>query len=188
MYRDDLIIQGLAAGATSTATLAKRSGLSTASVGRGLQRLMMSGRVFSPLRGVYRLTASGQALLGQPDQERPALPEPSAETASDQSLLKPEPLVTSGSHQGGPDEQPGTMEHHDADAVPASPALARRFDWRAFGVGAAIVLGGLAFARLLHAVLRPRQVAPPLEEPGQPAASGSFPLGIGPTWWAATGR
>ena len=63
MERDDLLLHALAEGATGSAALAARTGLSPASVWRGLRHLMDTGHVFSGTRGVYRLTPLGEAVL-----------------------------------------------------------------------------------------------------------------------------
>src|ERR1035437_472195 len=149
MYRDDLILQGIAAGAVSTATLAEHTGISTESVWRGLCRLKQSGQVFSPIRGVYRLTPSGAALLVLPDRVPPAALEPSAGGADDQ------PLVNPASSQSGPGDRPDAKGDREGETVPASASIAGRFDWGAFAVGVVIALGGLGLA-----ILAARRVAP----------------------------
>lgn len=183
MYRDDEILQGLARGATSTATLADATGLSTASVGRGLARLMEAGHVFSPVRGVYRLTASGEALLGPPGEDRPAH---AVGTASPPSSVQPEPPVAPDTGQSGTDERGAAMRKLDAPrAAPADP-LVRRFDWPAVALGVVLTLGGLALTRLVLAVLAAHTAAwppsAPPAEPTQPAVAPPFWLGMGPTW------
>jgi len=169
MYRDDLILQGIAAGASSTATLAEMTGISTASVWRGLCRLRQAGQVFSPVRGAYRLTPSGAALLVLPDRVPPAALEPSADPADDQ------PLVTPASSQSGPGDRPDTKGDREGEIAPASASVAGRFDWGAFGVGVVLVLGGLALGRLGLALLAARQDAPPPSEPPEePAQPGAY--------------
>lgn len=185
MYRDDLILEGLGAGATRTATLADYTGLSTASVGRGLHRLTKAGHVFSPVRGVYRLTASGEALLGLPDGETAAAPEHSAEAASDQDPVQPEPLVGLGSRQLGPENQHTVLEHQEEDAAPTS-LMDRWFDRGAFRVAVVLVLAGLVLGGLVLAAFAPRLAAQPPsmppEPPGQPVGPRPFWLGVGPGW------
>ena len=170
MYRDDLILGGLAGGATSTATLAEYTAMSTASVWRGLSRLIESGHVFSPLRGVYRLSATGEALLGRPDGEPPAAPEQAATGADDQPLVEPGPLVTPGSSGSGPAGRHDAPEHDEAAVAPASVALAHRFGRRALvlgGVGiavggVAVAVGvGIALGQLRLAALATQRAAPP---------------------------
>jgi biotin operon repressor len=164
MHRDDLILQGLAAGAMSTATLAEHTGISTASVWRGLRRLMQSGQVFSPVRGIYRLTPTGAALLVLPDRVPPAAPEPSAGAADDQ------PLVIPASSQTGPGDRPDAMDDREGEIAAASASIAGHFDWGAFGVGVVLVLGVLALSRLGLALLAARQDAPPRSEPPEESA------------------
>ncbi|HVA86809.1 MAG TPA: hypothetical protein VNF73_10905 [Candidatus Saccharimonadales bacterium] len=187
MYRDDLILGGLAGGATSTATLAEYTAMSTASVWRGLSRLIESGHVFSPLRGVYRLSATGEALLGRPDGEPPAAPEQAATGADDQPLVEPGPLVTPGSSGSGPAGRHDAPEHDEAAVAPASATIARWFGRGALAVGGVgIAVGGFALGRHLLAALAARQAAPPPpvapEEAVQPATSQSVWPGIGLPW------
>jgi biotin operon repressor len=169
MYRDDLILQGIAAGASSTATLAEMTGISTASVWRGLYRLRQSGQVFSPVRGVYRLTPSGAALLVLPDPVPPAALEPSTLAADDEPLVEPGPLVTAAGSRSEPGGRHDATEHDDAAVAPASASIAGRFDWGSFGVGVVLVLGGLALGRLGLARLSSRQDALPRSEPPEEA-------------------
>ena len=172
MDRDDQILHGLAKGATSTATLAASTGLSGSSVGRGLRRLIECGQVFSPVRGRYRLTAAGEALLGPADGEPAGTLEHSAETMDDQGPDVPESRAAP--HAG---QRPGT--------APADP-LARQFDWPAVALGVVLALGGVSLVRLLMAILgthtavRPPS-APPARPP-QPAAPPPVWPGMGPAW------
>jgi hypothetical protein len=161
MYRDDLILQGLAAGASSTATLAKMTGISTASVWRGLRRLMQADQVFSPVRGVYRLTPSGAALLVLPDRVPPAALEPSAGGADDKPLVEPGPLVTPAGSRSGPGGRHDATEHDHAAVAPASGAITGRFGCGAIALGGVVIaLGGLVLGRHLLAVLAARLAAP----------------------------
>ena len=161
MYRDDLILQGIAAGASSTATLAEHAGISTASVWRGLRRLRQSGQVFSPVRGIYRLTPSGAALLVLPDRVPPAALDPSAGAADDQPLAEPESLITPAASQTGPRDRHDATEHDDAAVAPASVAITGRFGYGAIALGGVVIaLGGLVLGRHLLAVLTARRAAP----------------------------
>ena len=186
MYRDDLILQGLATSATSTATLAKRTGLSPASVGRGLQRLMEAGQVFSPVRGRYRLTAAGEALLRPADGDPAGTPAHAAEPASEPRPVEPEPPAVPDGGQIGSDERGAAVQQPGAaGAAPADP-LSRRFDWLALALGVVLALGGLALIRLGMAILAAhtaglRPSAPPAKLT-QPAAPPPFWLGVGPAW------
>jgi hypothetical protein len=180
MYRDDLILQGIAAGATSTATLAEHTGISTASVWRGLRRLMGSSHVFSPARGVYRLTDSGAALLGLPDGV-PAAPEQSAEATHDQPLAGLQSIITPGNGQIGPDRHHDAMDPHEGDAALPFAAIASRFDWGALAVGVVIALGALGLAVLAARRAAPRPSMSPEEGP-KPRASQPVWPDIGPVW------
>ncbi len=187
MYRDDLILQGIAAGATSTATLAEHTGISTASVWRGLRRLMGSGQVFSPVRGVYRLTPSGAALLDLPDRVPPAALEPSAGGADDKPLVEPEPLVKTGNSGSGPGGGHDATEHDDAVVAPASVAIAGRFGCGAIALGGVVIaLGGLVLGRHLLTVLAAHRTLPrpsvATEEAAQPRRSQPRWPGVGPAW------
>jgi hypothetical protein len=150
----------MAAGASSTATLAKMTGISTASVWRGLCRLRQAGQVFSPVRGIYRLTPSGAALLVLPDRVPPAELEPSAVPADDQ------PLVHPANSQSGPGDRPDAK----GETAPSSSSIANRFDWGTFGFGVVFVLGGLALGRLGLVLLAARHDAPPPFEPPEESA------------------
>lgn len=180
MYRDDLILQGIAAGAVSTATLAEHTGISTASVWRGLRRLRQSGQVFSPARGVYRLTDSGAALLGLPDRV-PAALEQSAEAAHDQPLAGLQSTIAAGNGEIGPDRHQNAMDPREGVAALAFAAIASKFDWGALAVGMVIALGGLGLAVLAarRAATRP-SVSP--EEGPKPRASQPVWPGVGPVW------
>jgi biotin operon repressor len=174
MYRDDLILQGLAAGASSTATLAEHAGISTASVWRGLYRLRQAGQVFSPVRGVYRLTPSGAALLVLPDRVPPVALEPSAAAANDEPLVDPGPRVTPAGSQTGPGDRSDATEHDYAAVAPASGAITGRFGCGAIALGGVVIaLGGLVLGRHLLVVLAARLAAPRAsvasDEAGQPA-------------------
>ena len=176
MYRDDLILRAIAAGATSTATIAERTGISTASVWRGLHRLIGSGHVFSPVRGIYRLTDSGAALLGLADGERPAAAERSEEAAEDRP-----PSVSPGRGQSGPGERHDALHQPQDDAAPTSAATAWGLDWRAIVALGVIVLGALALA---VRALRWSVPAPPVPPEQPPQLGGYRPPwpGIGPAW------
>jgi biotin operon repressor len=184
MYRDDLILQGIEAGATSTATLAERTGMSPATVWRGLQRLMGSGHVFSPVRGVYRVTASGAAALGLSDGEPPAVPEQPTLAAGDQPLVETGSSVTPGSRQSGSGDRLDAPDHCDADGAPAAVSRVGWFDWRAFGAGVVVAIGGLVLGRLVLALLAIRRAGPPPSEappgPAQASAYQSVWPGFGP--------
>jgi hypothetical protein len=176
MYRDDLIPQGIAAGASSTATLAEHTGISTASVGRGLRRLRQSGQVFSPMRGVYRLTPSGAALLVLPDRVPPAALDPSAVPADDQPLVGPGPLVIPASSQTGLGDRPDAIDDPDGETAPTSASIAGRFDWGAIALGGVVIaLGGLVLGWLGLDLRAARQDAPPPSEPPEePAQPGAY--------------
>jgi len=110
MDRDDLLLRAIAEGATTSAALAARTGLSPASVWRGLRRLMGSSHVFSPARGVYRLTASGERVLALPGGEPPAAPGRATHHTGPESLVAssvpeqdPDPAAR---HAGGPTAEP----------------------------------------------------------------------------------
>jgi biotin operon repressor len=190
----DLILQGIAAGATSTATLAEHTGISTASVWRGLCRLKQSGQVFSPIRGVYRLTPSGAALLVLPDRVPPAALEPSAGGADDKPLVEPGPLVTAGGSGSGSGGRHDAMDPHEDDAALPFAAIASRFDWGAFALGGVVIaLGGLVLGRHLLAVLAAQRAAlaaqraaprPSVatEEAARPRPSQPQWPGVGPAW------
>jgi hypothetical protein len=140
MDRDDLLLRAIAEGATSSAALAVRTSLSPASVWRGLRRLVAAEYVFSPARGVYRLTASGERVLeptGAPERE-----------TQDTDPRAPEPTERPASRAGTEDR----------------PAL------RAWLVGGALVALGVGVFALRARVARTAAPAPPAASPPSPAA------------------
>jgi hypothetical protein len=140
MERDDLLLRAIAEGATKSAALAERTGLSPASVGRGLRRLIASGHVFSPARGVYRLTSSGEHVLASPGRgAAPAVPAPQA---------APEPT-----------EQPSSPAR--AEGGVSLPG------WL---VGGALVVLGVGAIALRALVARSSAATPPAVVPPSPAA------------------
>ena len=70
--RNDAILAGLAGGPLSTAELVERTGMIERRVERGLRQLVGADYVFSPVRGTYRLTARGRAVLPSPPESPPA--------------------------------------------------------------------------------------------------------------------
>ena len=93
MNRDDLLLRGLADGATSPAALTDRTGLTLSSVKRGLRHLSTTGHVFSPARGTYRLTTLGATVLARPEQDPPAAASRSVDRADDRPPVEPRPRV-----------------------------------------------------------------------------------------------
>ncbi|MFZ0168988.1 MAG: hypothetical protein WAL64_06140 [Candidatus Dormiibacterota bacterium] len=63
MTRDEMLLTSLVGGEGSTADLTLFTGLPERTVRRGLRRLIGSGHVFSPIRGSYRLTSAGSAVV-----------------------------------------------------------------------------------------------------------------------------
>ncbi len=174
MYRDDLILRAIAGGASSTATIAEYTGISTASVWRGLHRLMESGHVFSPVRGVYRLTASGAALLGEAERAMPAPADRSAEAAE----VRPT-TVSPGRGQSGPGERHDAVERPQGDTVPAPAATVWGIDWRDIVALGIIVLGAVALAVLAVRWSVPARPVPPEQPPQLGGYRPPWP-GIGP--------
>jgi hypothetical protein len=154
MERDDLLLRAIAEGSTSSAALAGRTGLSPASVWRGLRRLTASEYVFSPVRGFYRLTASGERVLAAPGGEpadardgRPPSTSPGALVAP--SIPERDRGVSSG-QASVPTDGPAT--------VPA---------WL---VGGGLVALGVGIIALVVALARRLAPAPPPVVPPTPAA------------------
>jgi hypothetical protein len=173
MDRDDLLLRAIAEGATTSAALAARTGLSPASVWRGLRRLMGSSHVFSPTRGVYRLTASGELVLTLPGGEPPAAPGRATHHTGPESLVAssvpqqdPDPAAR---HAGGPTAEPRPAP--EQTELPGSRTWTeRRATVRAWLVGGALVVLGVGAIALLAAVARPPAPAPPAVIPPPPAA------------------
>ncbi len=166
MDRDDRLLRAIAEGATSSAALAERTGLSPASVWRGLHRLSGSGYVFSPTRGVYRLTAVGARVLapsGAPDPSSdPAVQESPAGTfvaARAPALPAQEDSAPTIAPQPEPKRTPPP-----GDGAPAENG-ARMPDWLRWSGLVALGVGVVAF---LYAVAQPPAPAPPPAVPPQP--------------------
>lgn len=149
MERDDLLLRAIAEGATSSAALAERTGLSPASVWRGLRRLMASEYVFSPTRGIYRLTASGERVLA------PHGGDPAAAVGRIPSDAGLEPPVTVSTPQ------------RDLRASSRQAGAATLPTWL---VGSALVALGVGVVALLAIVARPSAPVPPSVTPASPAA------------------
>ena len=147
MTRDELLLITLLRGDASTVALARAAERSERAARYGLAHLVMTGLVWSPKRGCWRLTEAGRAIAATLHQP-PAAPAEAAAHAS----AAPEPAVPRLS-----------------DAQTASPAGAA---WRVPGwlpgLGA-IVLGVVALVWL--AARSPTDAAP------QPLAPPPFPGG-----------
>ncbi len=183
MDRDDQLLRGIADGATSPAALEERTGLTHATVWRGLHRLEESGHVFSPARSVYRLSALGQTALSLPRQE-PAMPqpadgapdvEPRSTSAMDGSVLQARPRH--------PVERDAATDHHDGDRQAQPGVVAGAIATRTFGwgqlvavilvfLGVVVVVVGIV--RIVGIVLADRGAAGPApvlgDAPPQPAS------------------
>lgn len=72
MTRDELLLAALATGDTSTAALARATGLSERTCRYGLTHLVKTGRVWSPERGRWRLTDAGRMIASTLDEPAPA--------------------------------------------------------------------------------------------------------------------
>ncbi len=173
MDRDDLLLRAIAEGATTSAALAARTGLSPASVWRGLRRLIGSGHVFSPARGVYRLTASGERVLGLPGGEPPAAPGqathhtgPGSLVASSVPEQDPDPAAR---HAGGPTAEPRPAPER-TELLGSRTWTEGRATVRAWLVGGALVALGVGFLALRARVARTAAPAPPAASPPLPAA------------------
>jgi hypothetical protein len=72
MTRDELLLAALIGGESSSGALAEATGLAERSCRHGLQHLIGADYVWSPKRGVYRLTARGRTIaaeVGMPSPE-----------------------------------------------------------------------------------------------------------------------
>ena len=184
MDRDDLILRAIAEGATTSAEVANRAGLTPASVWRGLRHLIRAGQVFSPTWAVYRLTASGKRVLAMPEREPSAAPEGTDELAGQRSAAVsaigvPDPQSSSsrvvaaaelGAHPESGD-LPGSLA--PTEGQPMVPTWLRRL-----GLGA-LAVGSVA---LLYLVARPSASTPPEAPAPQPQ-----PLGWPYTGWPGAG-
>ncbi len=129
MNRDDLLLGGIADGATSPAALTDRTGLTLSSVKRGLRHLITTGHVFSPARGTYRLTTLGATVLARPEQDPPAGASRSVDRAADRPPVEPRPRVIAM----------GASATTTSVARPASPSSASTVARPAFVVGGVLV-------------------------------------------------
>ena len=161
MERDDLLLRGIAEGATSSAALAARTGLSLASVWRGLHRLIGSGHVFAPTRGAYRLTALGAQVLAPS-----AGPDPTSDPADRESAVRvgataqaPDALASEAGAATIEPPPPGSGASAEGRAT--VPAWLRWSGLVALGAGVVAVL---------FAAARPPAPATPAAVPSRSAA------------------
>jgi hypothetical protein len=98
MTRDELLLDTLAKGESSTAALALATGLGERTCRYGLRRLAEEGYVWSPARGLYRLTAVGRTIAGELVQPSPpATSEPPGSAPGEQSS-RPRPWLVRRRH------------------------------------------------------------------------------------------
>jgi hypothetical protein len=65
MTRDELLLSALARGESSTVALANATGLRERTCRYGLTRLIGADYVWSPKRGLFRLTARGRMIAAE---------------------------------------------------------------------------------------------------------------------------
>lgn len=75
MSPDEQILALLAEGPTGTQDLAESMDWHDRSVRRRLRRLIRDGYVFSPSRGLYRLTSRGRAAVEDKSSSQPEAPQ-----------------------------------------------------------------------------------------------------------------
>ncbi len=184
MDRDDLILRAIAEGATTSAAVAARTGLTPASVWRGLRHLSRTGHVFSPTWAVYRLTASGERVLALPAGDPSAASEGTEELAGRRSAAAsaigvPDPqspsrrVVASAELRAHPESGDLPASLAPTEGQPMVPTWLRRL-----GLGA-LVVGTVA---LLSLVTQPSESIRP-----DPPAPPSSPLGWPYTGWPGSG-
>ena len=173
MDRDDLLLRAIADGATTSAEVADRTGITPSSVWRGLRHLVGTGHVFSPARGVYRVTALGARVLALPDREPSTTSERPRDRVDrgslvDSSVSAPEPGPAT--RQAPPTAE---TEPDPERTEPEGSARAEgRSTVRAWLVGSALVALGVGVIALLSGVARPAAPAPPA---AAPPLSGGWP-------------
>jgi hypothetical protein len=125
MTRDELLLAAMAAGATTTAALARATSLIERTCRYGLSHLIAVGYVWSPERGRWRLTESGRAIAA-------TLPSLAA-----MEWPAPEPVAL-------PVDEGGTVITSDTPqptSLPAdAPVTPTSLWWTLAGIAAAVVL------------------------------------------------
>lgn len=125
MTRDELLLAGMAAGATTTVALIDATGVTERTCRYGLSHLIAVGYVWSPERGRWRLTEAGQAIAAT----LPSLPVAEPPAAEPTAL----PVNESGTVVVAHAAQPALLPK-DPSGTPTS------FWWTVAGIAAAVVV------------------------------------------------
>ena len=161
MTRDELLLTALLRGDASTVALAQAAGRSERAARYGLTHLVMTGLVWSPERGRWRLTEAGRAIAATMSQRAAAPAEAHAPEAAAHASAATQPAVPRLS---------------DAQTAPAAGDTWRVPGWL-WGLGATV----LGLVALVSLAARPPTDATP--EPPSPAPlPGGLPYTDWQTW------
>lgn len=125
MTRDELLLAGMAAGATTTAALIAATGVTERTCRYGLSHLITVGYVWSPERGRWRLTDAGLAIAAT----LPSLSVAELPPAESTTLPANQSATVVAAHASQP-----TLHPKDPSGTSAS------LWWTVAGIAAAVVL------------------------------------------------